>query len=304
MPQDRCDGDIPETMPTENFDINWTYGIAFDKRTKLTWKLCAEGQTYDDGICTDNAVGYSWDEAVEKFGDRGTGWRLPTILELKQIVEKRCQAPSVNADVFPSMPPTPFWTSTLDESDPGRAMYVNFFYGNSNSASIASKHMVKLVRGEDMKVREERQELLRELMTQTTTDEIVDLEKEAELKATVVCTSKARCEKLYSLTSSYIAAETGKQTERVSETLIRSPDPAEIGDVGMVATMIPGNGNTATIRLSVSCKTFGTDTIIDNLKSETEAWEKLRTKMKKSKVACLSKKLAIYNDFRTFVTND
>ncbi|MGC2166277.1 MAG: hypothetical protein WA632_09715, partial [Gallionella sp.] len=190
---------------------------------------------------------------------------------------------------------------TLNETNAGKAKYVDFLEGDTNAESILSKHMVRLVRGEDAKVVEERQELLLELMTQSTTDELIDQEKAAEQKAIVNCRNRAHCNRLFSLTLSYIASETGKKIEVVSDTIIQSPEPTDIGDIGMVAKLTPGSGNTANIRLSVTCKPFGSDTIVNNLKSETEAWEKLKRKMKKSKAACLAKKLSVYTDFRSFV---
>jgi len=304
IPKSHCDPQVPETTPTANFDINWAYGIAFDRKTKLTWKLCSEGQTFDGRYCTGGGAEYTWDHAMQTFGDSGTGWRLPTITELNGIVETQCEAPTINDAVFPSTPPAPFWSSTLNEADAGKAKYVDFHYGDSHSASILSKHRVRLVRGEDAKVVEERQELLLELMAQSTTDELIEKEKDAERRAIVTCRNKGHCDRLFSLTLSYIASETGKKMKLVTDRLIRSPEPIEVGDIGMSATMTPGSGNAANIRLTVACKPFGSDTIIDNLKSETEAWEKLKAKMKKSKVACLSKKLSVYTDFRAFVAED
>jgi hypothetical protein len=292
---------LPETTPTANFDINWTYGIAFDRKTKLTWKLCAEGQVYKDGYCSGNGTQFAWDDAMRIFGDSGTGWRLPNIAELKGIVESRCESPTINESIFHNAPPAPFWSSTLNETDVGRAKYVDFFTGDSRSAGILTKHMVRLVRGEDAKVVEERQELLQELLTQTTTDALIAQVKIAAQRANVTCRNKAHCDKLFSLTLSYIVSETGKPIERTSKSLIKSADPVNVGDIGMTATLTPGPGNTGNISLSVSCKTFGSDVIIDNLKSEIEPWEKLKIKMKKSKAACLSKKLSVYTDFRSFV---
>jgi hypothetical protein len=301
MPKNGCDQTLPETTPTANFDINWTYGIAFDRKTKLTWKLCAEGQSYRDGYCSGNGTEIAWDDAMRTFGDSGTGWRLPNIGELKGIVESRCESPAINTSVFHNAPPAPFWSSTLNETDAGRARYVDFFSGDSRSAGILNKHMVRLVRGEDAKVIEERQELLQELLAQTTTDALIEQEKMAAQRANVTCRNKAHCDKLFSLTLSYIVSETGKPIERASKSLIKSADPSDVGDIGMTATLSPGEGNTGNISLSVSCKAFGSDVIIDNLKSEIEPWEKLKMKMKKSKAACLSKKLSVYTDFRSFV---
>jgi hypothetical protein len=301
QPAYQCDPGVQETTPTSRFEENRTYGIAFDRKTKLTWKLCAEGQSYSNGHCTGNATGFTWDEAMKAFEYKGDSWRLPNADELKSLVEGQCQKPAINLIVFPNTPSSSFWSSSLDDTDQSKAWSVSFLQGSSNSGDKSARHNVRLVRGEDAKIVEERQEQVLELMEQSRIEELLKQEKAAESNATVSCSNKARCDRIFSLTQTYITSEASKKIKVATDTNIETYDPVEVGDVGMRAVRIPGKGNAEVVRLSVSCMTFGSDIIIENLKSETEAAEGLKSKMKKSKIACLSKKISIYRDFRSFV---
>jgi hypothetical protein len=301
QPVYQCDPNIQETTPTSRFDIDRTYGVAFDNHTKLTWKLCAEGQSYSHGHCTGDAALFAWDEAMQKFENRGDIWRLPNVDELKSIVEERCKSPAVNIAVFPHTPPAPFWSASTVDTDPALASYVSFLNGRSDSAGKTARQNVRLVRGEDPKVAEERQEMLEELIHQNRVDELLKQEKDAEQNARVSCNSKARCDRLFSLTQTYIAAEASKKIRIATDKIIETHEPASVGDIGMSAIMIPGKDNSAEVRLTVSCMIFGSDILINNLNIETEAAESLKSKMKNSKISCMSKKISIYRDFRSFV---
>jgi hypothetical protein len=297
----QCNPNIRETTPTNRFDINQTYGIAFDNHTKLTWKLCAEGQSYSHGHCLGDATAFSWDEAMRNFEHKGDSWRLPNVDELKSIVEERCKSPAANIAVFPHTPLSPFWSASPLDKDPSLARYVNFLNGSSNSTVKSSRKNVRLVRGEDPKIAEERQEMLSDLIHQDRIEELLKHEKDAEQNARVSCSNKARCERLFSLTQTYISSEASQKVRISTDKIIETIEPASVGDIGMSAIKIPGTNNSAEIRLTVSCMIFGSDILIENMNIETEAAESLRSKMKKSKLSCLSKKISIYRDFRTFV---
>jgi len=301
QPEYQCDSNILETTPTSRFEINRTYGIAFDRKTKLTWKLCSEGQDNSNGHCLGNATEYSWIEAMNTFEYQGDSWRLPNADELNSIVEGQCKKPAINLRVFPNTPSSAYWTASLTDADPSSARYVSFSRGGSNSDDKSARHFVRLVRGEDPRILEERQEQVLELIEQNRIEDLLKQEIEAERVATVSCNTKARCDRIFSLTQTYITSEASKNIKSASDTVIETYDPVETGEIGMRATRISSKGDTAQVRLSVSCMTFGSDIIIDNLKSETEAAESLKSKMKKSKIACLSKKISIYRDFRSFV---
>lgn len=97
---------LMETTPTNRFNINTADGTIYDSKTKLTWKLCAEGQNYDGrGRCNGDAIPFtSINYPVAIFGDKGDGWRMPNVDELASLIEKRCKLPAVNLMVFPDLP--------------------------------------------------------------------------------------------------------------------------------------------------------------------------------------------------------
>lgn len=148
-PQNLCDSKMRETTPTSRFEINRADGTAFDSKTKLTWRICAEGQHYSEGHCTGIASGFSWDDAMRNFGDKGNDWRLPNVYELGSIVERRCWNPAINGAVFPNSPSGGFWSATSLATIQTDAWNVSF--SNSTSLYIYGKqygYYVRLVRGE------------------------------------------------------------------------------------------------------------------------------------------------------------
>src|SRR3989337_1599688 len=112
--EQKCDLGKPETTPASRLEINRTDGTVFDIETKLTWKICAEGQIYSDRSCTGNATNFTWDKAIKIFGDNGDNWRLPNADELNSIGKGRCRSPAINQAIFPDAPSPPFWSSSLD----------------------------------------------------------------------------------------------------------------------------------------------------------------------------------------------
>jgi len=297
----QCNSNIKETSPTSRFNVNRIEGIAYDKETKLTWKICSEGQIYSYGHCAGAATEWTWGEAVKTFGDMGDSWRLPNSEELKSIVEKRCKSPAINMAVFRNAPPSFFWSASQDDKNPAKARYVSFFDGNSYFARKSAEYNIRLVRGEDPKVFEERRELASELISQSRLEELLIKEREAERNAIVRCGSKVSCDKIFSLTKTYITSIANKEIKVVSDNIIETYDPVEVGSIGMVARIMPGQDTSSEIRLSVSCTMFGSEILLKNLRSETEASEALRSKMMQTKIACLSKKISTYKSYHSFI---
>lgn len=151
-----CNGSLPESTPTSHFVDNGD-GTVTDNHTGLSWKKCSEGQTYNGGSCVGKATLYNWGEALSQTaavnGGGGfaghTDWRVPELPELRSIVEKRCQVPSINLTVFPNVGPSEwFWSSSPlayvggDET----AWSVGFFYGYDIWSFKKYDYQVRLVR--------------------------------------------------------------------------------------------------------------------------------------------------------------
>ena len=132
-----CQSNITSTTPTDRFATN-TLGTIIDNKTGLMWKKCSEGQT--GSSCLGREKTYSWEQAFEyvqtlnkNTGFEGyTDWRLPTVNELRPIVEEKCVNPSTNAEIFPNTPSKAFWTSSPFAGFTNHAWYVNFNQGYDN----------------------------------------------------------------------------------------------------------------------------------------------------------------------------
>jgi hypothetical protein len=132
-----------------------------DKKTKLIWKRCAEGETWTGGACQGNAQSYSWAEAMSKFGGENRkqsgNWHLPDIDQLASLRDcSREKTMDVNGTkvlywcegvhsiVFRNS--LRFWSSTLHKSNSGRAMAIRFDASIITDSYLSSTYLVRLVR--------------------------------------------------------------------------------------------------------------------------------------------------------------
>ncbi|MFN2334086.1 MAG: DUF1566 domain-containing protein [Wenzhouxiangellaceae bacterium] len=116
----------------DNVFVDLGDGSVRHQDSGLQWMRCALGQTYDDQRCAGQANVYSWADArteveqVNRSGQFGnySDWRLPSVDELKTIIEGCRQAPAINTTIFPDTPASGFWTRTYrDRDDSGRDLY-------------------------------------------------------------------------------------------------------------------------------------------------------------------------------------
>jgi len=139
---------VPATTPTRDFTLDDVNGTAYHQKTGLTWKRCAEGQSWDavNKTCTGTPTTYTWSVALSRADG---GWRLPNINELRSIVERRHWDPAVNATVFPNTSGLSFWSASPYAPYAGRAWSVVFYYGNDYAYVLgdSSAYAVRLVRG-------------------------------------------------------------------------------------------------------------------------------------------------------------
>ena len=117
------DGSADEaTTPTRDF-VDVGNGIVQHEPTGLQWSRCAIGQTFNGRGCDGAATVFYWDEAkdaIDQLNASGelagwSDWRLPTVEELKSIVEECRETPAINTEIFPDTPWSGFWTSTLHD---------------------------------------------------------------------------------------------------------------------------------------------------------------------------------------------
>lgn len=161
-PWARSNPNVPETTPTSAFVLDDVNGTAYHKTTGLTWKRCAEGQTWNESTCggwgecpptravpqgstcTGAAAYYTWSQALSLASG---GWRLPNLKELSSIVEQRNSDPAINGVVFPATPTARFWSASPYAPRAGGAWNVYFNNGHDFDDNTGDDGAVRLVRG-------------------------------------------------------------------------------------------------------------------------------------------------------------
>lgn len=280
----QCDLNEPETTPLSRFRIDEAAGTVFDTQTNLTWKRCPEGQTYTAGRCNGEAGKWNWDDAVAKFGNEGSDWRMPNIDELTSIVEKRCKLPSINFQVFGygDLRADWFWSGSRDANYSDYAWFVSFD-GSIHSYVRGSSGSVRLVRGEKWfapspistlhKEKKDSEARLKREAEDARLQEIkqrqVEVEKrqkqeelkvqlieltEAEKSSVVFCPDKPACDKAFSLTQIYLNQTADMKIQVATDTIVETYNPTEDGKLGLKAIRIPGKGTSAAITLTATCK--------------------------------------------------
>ncbi|WMP16068.1 Lcl C-terminal domain-containing protein [Thiothrix lacustris] len=143
-----CKPDLASSTPTQRFNHN-DNGTLSDTQTGLMWKTCLEGQR--GGKCKDGSPErMQWQIATNrtqlanqrKFAGY-SDWRLPTLTELKSIIEQRCMAPASNLEVFPNMQAVNLWSGS--QSDP-KAWSMDFTQGKILNNFKGAGNYVRLVR--------------------------------------------------------------------------------------------------------------------------------------------------------------
>jgi hypothetical protein len=118
--------------------------------TGLMWSRCPMNMTYQDFgthvSCANGSNPYlSWKSALVEASTSGyadfTDWRIPSIAELRTLVDLRCINPPYNEDIFPDSfvaETAGFWSSTTVASEPSMAWAINPITGKSIQKSKTS----------------------------------------------------------------------------------------------------------------------------------------------------------------------
>lgn len=139
---------------TQRFDDNHD-GTLTDIDNGLTWMRCAVGQRWESNTCLGQATLYDWhsaQQAAQQFNQPSgyaghKDWRLPKLPELAGIIERHCNDPRANLQLFPATPAAYFWTANTKPQTDDQA-YAMDFGPNGVSPLIKSQQaLVRLVRG-------------------------------------------------------------------------------------------------------------------------------------------------------------
>lgn len=144
----QCNTNLPISTPSQRFNHHGD-GTLTDTHTGLMWKICMEGQQ-GANCSAGHAERMQWQQAASipqlintaRFADH-TDWRLPSITELKSIVEQHCETPAINLEVFPQMLAVSVWSG--NQSDP-KAWSLDFAKGKTFNNFKGAGNYVRLVR--------------------------------------------------------------------------------------------------------------------------------------------------------------
>lgn len=125
-------------------------GTVTDSNTGLIWQKCSNGLSGTD-CSTGTVASDTWVNALSyceglSLGGR-TDWRLPSINELRSIVDTGNYLPAINAGFFPNTT-TRYWSSSVYVSDTTSAWIVDFNHGSvSYNVKSLSTIYVRCVTG-------------------------------------------------------------------------------------------------------------------------------------------------------------
>ena len=131
-----------------------------DAQTRLTWRRCVEGMTWDGSTCKGKPTLYTWSDALAHAQDAaaksGLAWRVPNVKELESLLDVSVGYPSIDTTAFPGTP-TKYtfqytWTSSPFSIGGDTSAYANiadFGGGIVYIAGWAEGHVVRLVRDKD-----------------------------------------------------------------------------------------------------------------------------------------------------------
>lgn len=122
--------------------------------------LCDPLKINGDGTVTDLATGLTWqrqdDNDTKTWSQAvsycqvlplaGGGWRLPTIKELRSIVDDRLYNPAIDSDAFPNTNLDLYWSALTAAHNIDRAWDVDFDDGTVGHIGKSNTYYVRCVR--------------------------------------------------------------------------------------------------------------------------------------------------------------
>lgn len=134
-------------QPPARFIISEDGTEVTDNKTGLIWRRCPEGMIASDDGCVGIPGTYNLANALALAQSEAKAtrkaWRLPKVEELSSIVDMNRKDPSIDTDVFPGTPGSPFFTSSPDGSI---SWFVSFYVGKAFSEYSETPAHVRLVR--------------------------------------------------------------------------------------------------------------------------------------------------------------
>lgn len=128
---------------------------AAEEKRRLTYTDNGDGTiTQGTGLMwqkEDDNTNKEWEAAITYCKGLSLGgysdWRLPTIEELKSIIDKTREKPVINTTYFPNTKASDYWSSTTNENNTSQAWYVDFYGGAVYKYGKFHGDYVRCVRG-------------------------------------------------------------------------------------------------------------------------------------------------------------
>jgi hypothetical protein len=115
-----------------------------DAVTALTWQ-----RNVPDIYAGCDAGGCNWEDAktyCDTLMLEGSGWRVPTLIELISLLDDERVMPSIDPEAFPDAPAAVFWSSSSSATVKTQAWTVSFAVFQAAVASKANSARVRCVR--------------------------------------------------------------------------------------------------------------------------------------------------------------
>ena len=126
-------------------DFTTGNGTVMDHSTKLMWQKDTAGDEVGD------YKPMTWEEALaycENLSLGGyTDWRLPTLKELRSLVDYETNNPAINTGFFPSTPLAGYWSATTYINDPVTAWSIVFDHDDVVKSDKSTVYYVRAVWG-------------------------------------------------------------------------------------------------------------------------------------------------------------
>jgi c(7)-type cytochrome triheme protein len=145
---------IPDTETVDRFSPQ-TDGTVIDNKTGLMWMRCVLGQNWDGKQCQQPKPWFTyhtWDKAMQSASKSHFAgypdWHLPSVDEMRTIVDKRCKDPAINPVIFPGSISTSHWTRQTYAKNDNYAWGIHFKDGKETAdLKDNATYLVRLVRG-------------------------------------------------------------------------------------------------------------------------------------------------------------
>ena len=106
-----------------------------DLKNRVEWLACSVGANWVKGTCSGKPIKVKLsqvDQIIQIANEQlGGKWRLPTRIELENLVCHDCNKVKIDTKFFPKTPAESFWTGEKNNWQPQFNWTVNFYTGNT-----------------------------------------------------------------------------------------------------------------------------------------------------------------------------